>query len=122
MSRSLEIKEEKTMATRKSTAMNTGRIPLEFAKRVSDAASAAFEDGSMAEKVTPVTRELLKHWFEEPFTNRPLNFHEGQKRAILNAIYIHEVVGAAISEVRASRPLAKSWKAAIEKDFAERKD
>ncbi|MBR4170114.1 MAG: DEAD/DEAH box helicase family protein, partial [Kiritimatiellae bacterium] len=80
---------------KKNTAMNTGRIPLEFAKKVSAVAESAFRDGSMAEAVSPVTRELLKFWFAEPFTNRPLNFHEGQKKAILNAIYLHEVVGAA---------------------------
>ena len=84
------------MATRKSTtAMNTGKIPLDLAKAVSAAADAAWKDGSFGKAVTPVTRELLKYWFEEPFTNRPLNFHEGQRQAILNAIYLHEVVGAA---------------------------
>ena len=83
------------MATRKSTTMNTGRIPLEFAKAVSAAADAAWKDGSFVKSVTPVTRELLKYWFEEPFTNRPLNFHEGQRQAILNAIYLHEVANAA---------------------------
>ena len=79
---------------KKNRAMNTGRLPLAFAKAVSAAANAAFEDGSMVEAVSPITRELLKYWFEEPFTNRPLNFHEGQKQAILNAIYLHEVVRA----------------------------
>ena len=79
---------------KKNSAMNTGRLPLAFAKAVSAAANAAFEDGSMVEAVSPITRELLKYWFEEPFTNRPLNFHEGQKQAILNAIYLHEVVRA----------------------------
>lgn len=79
---------------KKTTAMVTGRIPLEFAKAVSEAANAALADGTMAETVTPVTRELLKYWFEEPFTNRTLNFHEGQRQAILNAIYLHEVVKA----------------------------
>jgi type III restriction enzyme len=82
------------MATHKQAVMNTGRLPLEFAKAVSAAANAAFEDGSMAEAVSPITRELLKYWFEEPFTNRQRNFHEGQKQAILNAIYLHEVVRA----------------------------
>ena len=83
------------MATRKSTtAMNTGLIPLDFAKAVTAAANAAWKDGSFAKAVTPVTRELLKYWLEEPFTNRPLNFHEGQRQAILNAIYLHEVAGA----------------------------
>ncbi len=50
--------------------------------------------------------------------DRAVNYRSDAAGTQLN----YEVVGAAISEVRASRPLAKSWKAAIEKDFAERKD
>ncbi len=74
--------------------MNTGKIPLEFAKAVSAAANAAWKDGSFMESVTPVTRELLKFWFTEPFTERALNFHEGQRQAILNAIFLHEIAAA----------------------------
>ena len=77
----------------KKERMATGRIPLRFAAAVSAAARAAFEDGSMRAKVSPVTQELLKFWFDEPFTARPINFHEGQKQAILNVIYLHEVLG-----------------------------
>lgn len=73
--------------------MKTGNIPLEFAAAVSAAAMAAFENGSMLEQVSPVTQELLKFWFYEPFTRREKNFHEGQKQAILNVIYLHEVLG-----------------------------
>lgn len=48
----------------------------------------------MLESVTPVTRELLQYWFCEPFTQeRMINFHTGQRQAILNTIYLHEVVG-----------------------------
>lgn len=48
----------------------------------------------MLEAVTPVTRELLQYWFCEPFTQeRMVNFHTGQRQAILNTIYLHEVVG-----------------------------
>ena len=48
------------------------------------------------ELVTPTTAELLKWWFgEDMTTSRPsLNFHEGQKQAILNTIVAHEVLGA----------------------------
>ena len=82
---------------KKSNAMRTGKIPLLFAKAVSVAADEAFANGNgpMMESVTPVTRTLLKFWFTEPFTFRELNFHEGQRQAILNAIYLHEVLGAA---------------------------
>lgn len=80
----------------KQKAMGTGERPLAFAAKVSQAANAAFQDGHgpMMETVTPVTRNLLKFWFTEPFTNRLLNFHEGQRQAILNIIYLHEVVKA----------------------------
>ncbi len=46
--------------------------------------------------VTPTTAELLKWWFgEDMVASRPsLNFHEGQKQAILNTIVAHEVLGA----------------------------
>lgn len=78
----------------KEKAMATGRRPLEFAAAVAAAAEKTWRDGSMAEAVTPVTRELLSWWFAEPFTHRALNFHEGQRRAILDAIWLHEVAGA----------------------------
>lgn len=46
----------------------------------------------MLEAVTPVTRELLQYWFCEPFTQeRMINFHTGQRQAILNTIYLHEM-------------------------------
>ena len=73
--------------------MATGRTPLAFAAAVSEAARAAFKDGTIRAKVSPVTQELLKFWFDEPFTARTINFHEGQRQAILNAIYLHEVLG-----------------------------
>ena len=45
--------------------------------------------------VTPVTAELLKFWFQSDYCDvRNLNFHEGQRAAILAVIYAHEVVGA----------------------------
>lgn len=77
------------------TRMLTGAIPLDFAKRVTLAANKSFGDGrgEMMERVSPVTKCLLKFWFLEPFTNRAINFHEGQKQAILNAVYLHEVLG-----------------------------
>lgn len=46
--------------------------------------------------VTPVTAELLKWWFGEDMiaARASLNFHAGQKQAILNAIVAHEVLNA----------------------------
>ena len=44
--------------------------------------------------VTEPTSNLLKFWFHSDFTEirRGLNFHVGQKQAILNIIYAHEVL------------------------------
>ena len=52
-------------------------------------------DGApILEQVTPVTGELLRFWFEQDYCDsRFLNFHEGQRQAILNIIYAHEVLG-----------------------------
>lgn len=45
--------------------------------------------------VTPVTAELLHWWFgDDACGTRRLNFHGGQKQAILNAIVAHEVLAA----------------------------
>ncbi len=45
------------------------------------------------ERVTPTTAELLRWWFsDDACQSRSLNFHPGQKQAILNAIVAHEVL------------------------------
>jgi len=49
----------------------------------------------LLDEVTPVTSELLRYWFEQDFCDlRPNNFHVGQRAALLQLIYAHEVVGA----------------------------
>lgn len=76
--------------------MNTNRnnVSLELARRLSDVVNASWQSGEMLEKVTPVTAELLKYWFGDDFCSlRANNFHQGQRQAILNIIYLHEVVG-----------------------------
>jgi len=46
------------------------------------------------EQVSEVTAELLKWWFQADFQEtRPFNFHPGQRQALLNVIYAHEVLG-----------------------------
>ena len=73
---------------------NSDNISLLLAQELSKQVSNAWESGEMLEQVTPVTQELLRHWFCEPFTTeRTVNFHPGQRQAILNTIYLHEVVG-----------------------------
>ncbi|GEC74457.1 DEAD/DEAH box helicase family protein [Microbacterium maritypicum] len=48
----------------------------------------------LLDQVTPVTAELLRFWFQEDYCElRELNFHVGQRAAILNIIYAHEVLG-----------------------------
>ena len=72
--------------------MNTNELSLELAKRLTEIVNEAWADGSMLEEVTPTTKELLKWWFsEEQYSIRKRNFHEGQRQAILNIIYLHEV-------------------------------
>lgn len=46
------------------------------------------------DQVSPVTSELLRFWFQRDYCDtRELNFHVGQRAAILNIIYAHEVLG-----------------------------
>lgn len=53
------------------------------------------DDAEMLDRVTPVTSELLRYWFQSDFCDvRDLNFHEGQRAAILSVIYVHEVIDA----------------------------
>lgn len=74
--------------------INASNISLELARRLTDVVNAAWESGEMLEKVTPTTATLLKYWFSESFCNlRSRNFHQGQRQAILNIIYLHEVMG-----------------------------
>lgn len=73
--------------------IGTGTIPLELAKSITQNANALWESGEFLEKVTPTTAGLLKYWFGENYVqNRFLNFHKGQKQAILNTIYLHEIL------------------------------
>ena len=57
--------------------------------------AAGLEDGQcpLLDQVSPITSELLRYWFKQEHQDeRPWNFHEGQKQAILNAIYAHEIL------------------------------
>ena len=61
-----------------------------------NAASIGLEDGvaDILDLVSPTTAELLKWWFQAEYcAMRSFNFHEGQRQAILNVIYAHEVLG-----------------------------
>ncbi len=74
--------------------INQNNASLELAKRLSKTVNDAWESGELLEQVTPTTQELLKFWFSEEYCSlRNRNFHAGQRQAILNIIYLHEVMG-----------------------------
>ena len=74
--------------------INSTNASIELAKRLSETVNSAWESGELMEQVTPTTQELLKFWFSEEYCSlRQRNFHAGQRQAILNIIYLHEVMG-----------------------------
>ena len=76
-------------------ATNNVNSSLELAKRLSETVNDAWESGELLEQVTPTTQELLKWWFSEEYCSlRSRNFHAGQRQAILNIVYLHEVLKA----------------------------
>lgn len=79
-------------------------------------------EAPILEMVTGVTRDLLVWWFGQGHIDaREYNYHPGQRQAILNAIYAHEVLKAplpkdlyaelAADELLASAGLAKELSA-----------
>jgi type III restriction enzyme len=74
--------------------INDLTLAKELTKRVEEA-SAGIETGvaPILDQVTPITAELLKWWFQQDFMDlRDVNFHAGQRQALLNTIYAHEVL------------------------------
>jgi len=72
---------------------DVNNVSLELAKRLSDRVNEEWKNGIFLDKVTPVTASLLKYWFAEDYREpNTLNFHDGQRQAIMNIIYLHEVV------------------------------
>src|SRR3990172_8572509 len=70
----------------------TGDIPLQLASAISNKVLDLWNSGEFLNLVTPTTATLLKFWFCQPHTDREINFHRGQKQAILNTVYLHEIV------------------------------
>ncbi|MFR8878584.1 MAG: DEAD/DEAH box helicase family protein [Methanobrevibacter smithii] len=71
----------------------TGSNPLKMTSCLTEMVNKAWNDGSFYEMVSPITQDLLRFWFSDVFCqSRYINFHEGQKQAILNIIYLHEVL------------------------------
>lgn len=51
-------------------------------------------EADILDQVSEITAELLKWWFQADFQDtREVNFHPGQRQALLNVIYAHEVLG-----------------------------
>jgi type III restriction enzyme len=77
---------------------DTGNLPLAKAltKRTQQLC-VGLEQGvaDIYDLVTPATAELLRWWFgDEACESRSLNFHPGQKQAILNVIVAHELLAS----------------------------
>lgn len=71
----------------------TREIPLRLAKALTVQVNAAWESGELLAKTTPITQQLLRFWFDDVFCEqRHFNFHQGQRQAILNTIYVHEIL------------------------------
>ena len=75
-------------------SLGTKDIPLKLAKRITEEAGALWKSGDFMQKVTPITQELLKFWDPNGIfaDERNINFHDGQWQAILNVIYVHEIL------------------------------
>ena len=77
-----------------STHQGTRNIPLKLAAAITAVVKAEWESGEFLEKVTPITRDLLRFWDPEgSFSDlRHFNFHIGQWQSILNTVYVHEIL------------------------------
>ena len=74
---------------------NTGTrdVPLKFAAELTAIVNSAWDSGELMKSVTPVSQDLLRYWFTDTFCDqRRFNFHQGQRQAILNTIYVHEIM------------------------------
>ena len=43
--------------------INVSNASLELSRRLSDVTNKAWEDGTMLQQVTPITKDLLNYWF-----------------------------------------------------------
>lgn len=67
----------------KTKLKGTGENPLKFAKIFSEIVNTEWANGSgsLIEKVGPVTKDLLRYWFQPSFCDTlKINFHDGQNR------------------------------------------
>jgi len=75
-------------------SLGTGSNPLRLAESIARMANKMWEDGTLLERTSPVTQDLLRFWSPDgSFADtRKHNFHNGQWQAILNSVYVHEVL------------------------------
>jgi len=75
-------------------SLGTGNTPLKLAEIITKMANKEWEDGTFVEKVSHITKDLLRFWDPNGSFGdlRNFNFHEGQWQAILNTIYMHEIL------------------------------
>ena len=75
-------------------SLETGRTPLKLASIITGMTNKEWEEGTYLQKVSKVTEDLLVYWDPKgSFADlRKFNFHEGQWQAILNAVYVHEIL------------------------------
>jgi type III restriction enzyme len=75
------------------TNTHTFDISLHLSKILTKKVNESFASGELFSSVSPTTQKLLSFWLDDDFcNNREVNFHTGQKQAILNIIYLHEVL------------------------------
>ncbi len=68
-------------------------VSLWLADEISEKVNALWNSGEFLNLVTPTTANLMRYWFGESYCEqRNINFHDGQKQAIMNIIYVHEVL------------------------------
>src|SRR6266487_1126585 len=75
-------------------SVGTGKIPLKLAEAITQAANKEWRERTLLGKVQKTTQDLLRFWDPKgAFADlRRFNFHDGQWQAILNAIYVQEVL------------------------------
>jgi len=75
-------------------SLGTGQTPLKLAEIITKMANKEWDDGTFLDKVSKTTQDLLRFWDPKgSFADlRDVNFHEGQWQAIINTIYVHEIL------------------------------
>jgi len=75
-------------------SLGTGSTPLKLAEIITKMANKEWESGNFVEKVSKTTQDLLRFWDPKGiFADlRKVNFHEGQWQAIINSVYVHEIL------------------------------